>query len=67
MTRAFSWAISVSLGSASFCTWYSRYLLISYFSIPVPCDEKGIFFFLVLVQEGHVDLHRTVELQLLWH
>ena len=23
---------------------YSRYLLTSYFYIPVPCDEKGIFF-----------------------
>ena len=66
MIRAFSWAISLSLGSASFCTWYSRYLLTSYFSIPVPCDEKASFF-LVLVQEGHVDLHRTIELQLLWH
>ena len=24
---------------------YSRYLLTSYFCIPVPCDEKDIFFF----------------------
>ena len=31
---------------------YSRYLLTSYFCIPIPCDEKDIFLFLVLVLEG---------------
>ena len=38
--------------------------------IPVPYDEKNIFFknifFCVLVSEGLVDHHRTVQLQLLW-
>ena len=44
---------------------YSRYLLTSYFCIQVPYDEKNIF--LVLVLEGLVGLHRTVQLQLLQH
>ena len=39
----------------------------SYFSIPVPYNEKDIFFFLVLVLEGLVGLHRMVPLQLLQH
>ena len=45
-----------------------RYLLTFYFYIPVPCDErwKGHLFW-VLVLEGLVGLHRTVELQLLQH
>ena len=43
---------------------HSRYLLTSYFCIPVPYDEKDIFFW-VLVLEGLVDLHRTIEFQLL--
>ena len=53
---------------------YSRYLLTSYFCIPVPCGENYIFvsfflsfFFLMLVLEGLVGLHRTGQLQLLWH
>ena len=43
---------------------YSRYLLTSYFYIPVPYDEKDIFLVLVL---SLVDLHRTIQLQLLQH
>ena len=45
-----------------------RSLLTFYFYIPVPCDErwKGHLFW-VLVLEGLVGLHRTVELQLLQH
>ena len=43
---------------------YSRNLLTSYFCIPFPCNEKNIFFW-VLVLEGLVNLHRTVQLQLL--
>ena len=35
-----------------------QYLLTSCFCIPVPCDEKGVFF--VLVLEGLVGLHRTI-------
>ena len=46
--------------------FYSRYLLTSYFCIPVPYDKKDIFF-LVLPLEGLVALHRTIQLQLLWH
>ena len=38
----------------------SRYLLTSYFCISVSYDKKDIFFFLVLVLEGLVGLHRTV-------
>ena len=72
MTSAFSWQSSVSLCPASFCTpkpnlpVKSRYLLTSYFCIPVSYDEKDIFF-CVLVLEGLVGLHRTVQLQLLRH
>ena len=43
---------------------YSRYFLTSYFCIPVPYNEKDIFFF-ILVLEGLVGLHRTVQLKLL--
>ena len=42
---------------------HTKYLLTSYFYIPVPYDEKDIF--LVLVLKGLVGLHRTVQLQLL--
>ena len=38
----------------------------SYFCIPVPYDEKDIFFW-VLVLEDLIGLHRTVQLQLLLH
>ena len=44
---------------------YSRYLLISYFCIPVSYNEEDIFW--VLVLEGLVGLHRTVQFQLLQH
>ena len=44
----------------------SRYLLTSYFCIPVPYDEKDIYWG-VLVLECLVCLHRTVQLQLLQH
>ena len=42
-----------------------RYLLTSYFCIAVLCDVKDIF--LVLVLEGPVGHHRTIQLQLLLH
>ena len=45
---------------------YSRCFLTSYFCIPVSYNEKNIFFW-VLVLEGLVGLHRTVQLQLLQH
>ena len=43
---------------------YSSCFLTSYFYIPVPYNEKDIFFW-VLVLEGLVRLHRTIQLQLL--
>ena len=43
---------------------YSRCFLTSYFCIPVPYNEKDIFWG-VLVLKGLVGLHGTVELQLL--
>ena len=44
---------------------YSRYLLTSYFCIPVPIMKRTSF--LVLVLEGLVGHHRTIQLQLLQH
>ena len=40
--------------------------LTSYFCIPIASDENDIFF-LVLILEGLVGLHRTGQLQFLWH
>jgi len=73
MASAFSWQNSVSLCpllafilySEAKLAFYSRYYLTSYFCIPVSCDEKNIFF--VLVLEGLVGHHRTIQIQLLWH
>ena len=45
--------------------YYSGYLLTLYFCILIPYDEKDSFF-LVLVL-GLIGLHRTSQLQLLWH
>ena len=45
---------------------FSRCFLTSYSCIPVPCNEKDIFFG-VLVLKGLVGLHRTIQLQLLQH
>ena len=42
-------------------SYYSRYLLIAYFCIPVPYDEKDIIF-LVLFLEGLTGHHRTIQL-----
>ena len=56
---AFHWFISFSKAKL---VCYSGYLLTSCFCIPIPCDEKDIFF-LVLVLEGLVGLHRTSQLQ----
>ena len=71
VASVFSWQNSISLCPASFCTpkaklaCYPRCFLTSYFCILVHYDEKDIFW--VLVLEGLVDLHRTVQLQLLQH
>ena len=48
------------------CACYSRCFLTSYFCIPVPYNEKDIFFG-VLVLKGLVGLHRPLQLQLLQH
>ena len=63
----FSWPLLcfILYSKAKFAC-YSRYLLTSYFCIPVPYDEKDIFFCL-LVLEDLVGLHRTIQLQLLQH
>ena len=53
----FSFALLHLYPKAKFAC-YSRYLLTSYMCIPVPCDEKDIFF-LVLDLEGLVGPHRT--------
>ena len=45
---------------------YSRCFLTSYFCILVPHNEKGIFGG-VLVLKGFVGLHKTIQLQPLWH
>ena len=45
---------------------YSRCFLTSYLCIPIPYDEKDIFFFFwLLVLEVPVGLHRIIQLQLL--
>ena len=49
------------------CACYSRCFLTSYFCIPVPYNEKDIFFGCLLVLKSLVGLHRTVQLQLLQH
>ena len=61
MTSEFSWQNSVSLcfilySKAKFACYF-RYVLTSYFCIPVSSDEKDIFFW-VLVLEGLVGHHR---------
>ena len=72
MTSVFFWQNSVSLCSASFCyskakfACYSRCFLTSYFSIPVPYNEKDIFFW-VFVLKGLIGFQRTVQLQLFQH
>ena len=72
MTSAFSWQNSVSLCPASFCTprpnlpvtpgisWFPTFA----FQSPI---MKRTSFFWVLVLEGLVGLHRTVQLQLFQH
>ena len=70
MTSALSWQNSVSLCPASFSRpnlpLNSRYLLTSYFCIPIPIWWKK-YLFLVLILKGLVGLYRTVQLHLLQH
>ena len=71
MTSAFSGKTLLALpcfiphSKAKFAC-YSRCFLTSYFCIPVPYNEKNIFSG-VLVLQGRVGLHKTVQLQLLQH
>ena len=53
----------ISYSKAKF-SCYSKCFLTSYFCIPVPYNEKDIFWE-VLVLKGPVGLHRTIQLQLL--
>ena len=69
MTSAFPWQSLLAfdllvLYSKAKCACYLRYFLTSYFCIPVPYNEKDIFFG-VLILEGLVGFHRTVQLQFL--
>ena len=71
MTSAFSWKncqhlTCFILYSKAKSACYSRYFLPSYFCIPILYDEKDNSF-LVLVLEDLVGLHKTGQLQLLWH
>ena len=78
MTSVFSWQNSCQpfpcliLYSEAKSACYSRYFLTSYFCIPVPYNEKDIFFWLLILEGligllSLVGLHRTVQLQLLQH
>ena len=69
MTSAFSWQNSINLCPASFHIPKPDRPVIPVFLdfllfIQVPYNEKDIFFW-VLVLEGLVGLHRTIQLQLL--
>ena len=69
ITSGFSWQNLAlpTLYSKAKLACYTRSLLTIYFCISIPYDEKDIFFFfLVLVLEGFVGLHRTIQLKLLW-
>ena len=69
MTSVFSWQYSVLLlpcfvlYSKAKLACYSRYLLIPTFAFQSPVMKRTSF--LVLVLEGLIGLHRTVQLQLL--
>ena len=71
MTGAFSWQSSISLRPASFCTSRPNLpitpgiSLLPTFAFQSPMMKKT--FFGVLVLEGHISLHRTIQLQLLQH
>ena len=71
MTSAFSWQNSISLCPASFCTPRPNLPVtpgissLPTFAFHSPIMERTSFW--VLVLEGHVGLHRTVQLQLLQH
>ena len=53
---------SIYLYSKAKLACCTRYLLTSYFGIPISYYEKDIFFFLVLPVKGFVDFHKTGQL-----
>ena len=64
MTSAFSWQNAFALLHSVLQAQIRMLLLVfldSYFCIPVPYNEKDIFWG-VLVLKGLIDLHRTVQL-----
>ena len=69
MTNVFSQQNSISLCPASLCTPRQNLPVIpgvsSYFCIPVPYNEKDIFFGGMFVLKDLVGPHRTIQLQLL--
>ena len=76
MNIAFSWQNPVNICPASFCTPRPNLtigpgILTTHICIPVPYDGKTFVCVCVcvcvLVLESLVGLHRTVQLQLLWH
>ena len=71
MISAFSWQNSVSLCPASFCTWKPSLPVtpgISWLpTFAFQSSMMGRTSFLVLVLEGLISLHRTLQLQLLQH
>ena len=72
MTSVFSWQNSVSLALLHFVlqgqTCQLLQVSVDFLLLhPIPYDEKDFFFFLVLVLEGLLGLHRIIQLQFLWH
>ena len=72
MTSVFSWSNLLTFALLHIVLQGQTCLLFQvsldfYFCIPILYDEKEIFFFLVLILEGLIGLHRTGQLQLLWH
>ena len=63
LTKPFQLLSCFILCSKAKLACYSRYLLTSYFYIPVPYDGKDIFF--GVKSRRPVGLHRTIQLQLL--
>ena len=74
-TSALSWQNSVSLCPALFCIPGPNLpvtpgiFCFPTFALQFPMMKRTsfFFFFLVLVLEGLVGLHRTIQLQFLWH
>ena len=66
LTKLLAFALLHFVFQGQTCLLLPRYLLTSYFCIPVPYDEKDIFSF-GLSSRGLVGLHRTVQLHLLQH